>query len=265
MPRQNSIDALLALRSDGRLLVGRDRIAVLEAVSLHGSITSAAKALGYSYKSAWDAIAAINNLLPTPAVVSRAGGTRGGGALVTEAGHRLIVAFRRLEEKLTRISNLIAEEGLDAHPDLLFWSVAMKTSARNVFRCTVTDIRPAPVDVIVTLRVSEQFFIVAVITNESLVRLELSPGREAIAFVKASFVALTQADADKSPAQPNRITGTVVQRIDGGTNAEITLDIGLGKTLVSVISGESAASLAIAPGDRLLGYFNADHVILAAD
>jgi molybdate transport system regulatory protein len=265
MPKQNSIDAFLALRSDGRLLVGRDRIAVLEAVSQHGSLTSAAKALGYSYKAAWDAIAAINNLLPTPAVISRAGGTRGGGALVTEEGHRLIIAFRRLEEKLSRISNLIAEEGLEAHPDLLFWSVAMKTSARNVFRCTVTEIRPAPVDVVVTLRVSEQFSIVAVITNESVIRLELAPGRQAIALVKASFVTLTPPEADNALSEPNRIAGVVVQRIDGGINAEITLDIGFGKTLVSVISQASAASLVIAPGDRLCGTFSPDHVILAAD
>ena len=265
MPRQNSIDALLALRSEGRLLVGRDRIAMLEAVAEHGSITNAAKALGYSYKSAWDAVAAINNLLPTPAVVSRAGGTRGGGALVTEEGQRLIVAFRRLEEKLKRISNLIAEEGLDAHPDLLFWSVAMKTSARNVFRCTVTDIRPAPVDVVVTLRVSEQHSIVAIITNDSVVRLGLAQGRHAIALVKASFVTLTPSVDDNIVHEPNGIAGTVVQRLDGGDSSEIVLDIGLGKTLVSVISQESATSLAIATGDRLRGYFRPDHVILAAD
>ncbi|MGA9485951.1 MAG: molybdenum-dependent transcriptional regulator, partial [Methylocella sp.] len=49
------IDALLALRSDGRLLVGRDRIALLEAVIEHGSMTKAAEATGFSYKTAWDA------------------------------------------------------------------------------------------------------------------------------------------------------------------------------------------------------------------
>ena len=265
MPRHTSIDAMLALRSDGRLLVGRERIAMLEAVSQHGSIATAAKALGYSYKSAWDAIAAINNLLPTPAVVSRAGGARGGGALVTEEGHRLIVAFRRLEEKLNRISNLIAAQGLDTHPDLLFWSVAMKTSARNVFGCTVTAIRPAPVDVMVTLRASDQHSIVAVITNESVSRLGLAPGRNAIALVKSSLVTLDAIDTGRSAAEPNRIAGTVAQRVDGGANAEIVLDIGAGKTLVSVINRQSADLLAIAPGDRLCGYFNPAHVILAVD
>jgi molybdate transport system regulatory protein len=63
MTGETKIDAMLALRSDGRLLVGRDRIAVLEAVVKQGSITEAARSLGLSYKTAWDAIAAINNLM----------------------------------------------------------------------------------------------------------------------------------------------------------------------------------------------------------
>ena len=37
---------------------------MLEAVAAHGSITAAAKALGYSYKAVWDGLNAVNNLLP---------------------------------------------------------------------------------------------------------------------------------------------------------------------------------------------------------
>jgi len=66
MATPTKIDAMIALRSNGRFLVGRDRIAILEAVAQHGSITEAAKALGFSYKTAWDAVAAINNLMPRP-------------------------------------------------------------------------------------------------------------------------------------------------------------------------------------------------------
>ena len=75
----NKVDALLALRSGGRLLVGRERIKLLEAVAEHGSITKAAKAAGFSYKTAWESVNAINNLLPTPAFVTKAGGRAGGG------------------------------------------------------------------------------------------------------------------------------------------------------------------------------------------
>src|SRR6516165_12538655 len=107
------IDTLLALRADGRLLVGRERITLLEAVIQHKSITKAADAAGFSYKTAWDAVNAINNLLPRPAFITRIGGSHGGGAEITDEGRRLILAFRRLEEKLGRISAAIAKEGLE--------------------------------------------------------------------------------------------------------------------------------------------------------
>jgi molybdate transport repressor ModE-like protein len=90
-------DALLLLRGGGRLPVGRDRIAMLRAVAAHGSITAAAKALGYSYKAVWDGLAAINNLLPRPALQTQSGGRGGGGAILTDDGYRLVAAFQRLE------------------------------------------------------------------------------------------------------------------------------------------------------------------------
>jgi molybdate transport system regulatory protein len=96
-------DALLLLRGGGRLPVGRDRIAMLQAVAAHGSVTAAAKAFGYSYKTVWDGLAAINNLLPRPALQTQSGGRGGGGATLTEEGHRLIAALCRLEERLSAI------------------------------------------------------------------------------------------------------------------------------------------------------------------
>src|SRR5215475_9859912 len=98
-------DALLVLRGVGHLPVGRDRIAMLEAVAAHGSITAAAKALGYSYKAVWDGLHAINNLLPRPALLTQSGGRGGGGATLTEEGRRLIAAFRRLQAGLAEISS----------------------------------------------------------------------------------------------------------------------------------------------------------------
>ena len=103
-------EALLALRGAGQLPVGRDRIAMLEAVGAHGSITAAAKALGYSYKAVWDGLNAVNNLLPAPALLAQSGGRGGGGATLTDRRARLIAAFRRLEAKLTEISAAIGRD-----------------------------------------------------------------------------------------------------------------------------------------------------------
>jgi len=57
----------------------------------------------------------------------------------------------------------------------------------------------------------------------------------------------------------------VIERIDGGVNCDITVDVGDGKTLAAAITNISADSLPIAVGDHVCAFFKASHVILAAD
>lgn len=267
MPRTlpGKIDTLLALRADGRLLVGRERVTLLEAVIQHGSITKAAEIAGFSYKTAWDAVNAINNLLPRPAFITHTGGPRGGGAEVTDEGRRLITAFRRLEEKLGRISNAIVEEGLEHERDLLFWGIGLKLSVRNAFHCEVVEIVPAPVNVEVKLKVTPEIEITSIITNASISELGLAVGRSVVAMVNASSVMLApKGDCPRISAR-NKIPGVVVDRGDGGIDAEVTVDIGGGKTIISIITQEGANDLAIAPGSSVWAIFKTSHVILASD
>lgn len=262
---EGKIEAHLALRSsEGRLLVGGDRIRLLEAVAEHGSITKAAKATGFSYKTAWEAVDAINNLLPTPAFLTRAGGRVGGGAEVTEEGRRLITAFRRLEERLTRLSSNLAVEGLDGLEDALLWTVGRKISARNVFQTEVSEVRRWPVDVEVTLSVSPTTAIRAIVTNASVEDLGLVPGRRVLALVKASFVRLVDpAEAEK--VRRNVFHGRVRSRLDAEVNSEVVVDIGAGKTIVAVVPRRDAEDFGVVEGGEAVVAFEADHVILAVD
>lgn len=260
--QDKKIDATLALRSEGRLLVGRDRIKVLEAVAEHGSISQAAKVTGFSYKGAWDAVTAINNLLPSPAFVLKAGGRSGGGAEVTAEGLKLIETFHRLEERLTRISSAIALEGLEGVDDFLLWSVGFQISARNIFHAEVVKIEAGPVDVEVALRLSDAIPLHAVVTNESLKELDLKPGRRAIALVKSSFVELSRADAPPL-YERNRLQGRITRRIDGPRRAEFLLDIGGGKSLTAVIPNTRAEELELRAGDEAAAHFAPEDVILA--
>jgi molybdate transport system regulatory protein len=260
-----SSDALLVLRGGGRLPVGRDRIAMLQAVATHGSITAAAKALGYSYKTVWDGLAAINNLLPRPALQTQSGGRGGGGAILTEDGHRLVAAFQRLEERLSTLSASIAREGAEALQDPLLWSFAMKTSARNAFHCEVAAVTRAAVNAQVELQVTDTSRIFAVITRQSADDLNLFLGRSVIALVKSSFVMLGRLDDATRFSVQNRLEGTVLDRVDGGVNTEIEIDIGGGKTLTSVITRRSADSLGLRAGEPVSALFDAGHVILVVD
>jgi molybdate transport system regulatory protein len=258
------IDALLALRSDGKLIVGRDRIKVLEAIAEHRSISKAAKAVGFSYKAAWDAVAAINNLLPTPAFITKAGGKSGGGAEVTPEGRKLIETFHRLEEKLSRISSLIAAEGLDGQDDFLLWSVAAKISARNVFQAEVVEVREAPVDVAVALRLSEAHRLVSIITNEATADLGLKRGRRVIALVKSSLVGVSPPDAPAREGH-NRFQGVVTRRTDAERNCELLVDIGGGKTLTAVPPRQDVEAAHIDVGAEVAVDFAFSNVILLAD
>ena len=51
---------------NGKNLAGQSRIELLTKIANSGSITQAAKAVGISYKSAWDAVEAMNSAAGTP-------------------------------------------------------------------------------------------------------------------------------------------------------------------------------------------------------
>src|SRR5205823_6401018 len=132
------LNAALSLRRGAGSRVGPERIALLEAIGALGSIRAAAAQAGLSYKGAWDAVQALNNLFDAPLVAARPGGAQGGAAELTPAGRAVVAAFHRLEAELADVIERL-EQGLADAPatpafgDIgqLFWSLGMQTSARN--------------------------------------------------------------------------------------------------------------------------------------
>lgn len=257
------IDATLSLRRGDRFLVGRERIRLLEAVAKHGSISKAAKALGYSYKTAWDSVDAINNLLPRPAFVTKAGGSGGGGgAHVTDEGLRLIDTFHRIEEKLSRLSSRISEAGFDDNEELLLFTFGARLSSRNAFQAIIEKIEKDPVDVALGLRLVSGDEISAVVTHAALEELDLSPGKKVIALVKAYSVHLA---AQGLSAGKNNIPGIVSRIVKGKENCEITLDIGGSRSLTAIAPLAFAARSEIMTGVTLTASFRPQDVIIASN
>jgi molybdate transport system regulatory protein len=261
-----ALDAALLLRR-GASRVGAERIGLLEAVAELGSIRAAAERLGLSYKGAWDAVQALNNLFDQPLVITQAGGAKGGAATVTSRGLALMAAFRRVQAELdAALGRLQAQmhdgeaEGLD---DLL-WSLGMKTSARNALRGVVKLVTDGAVNAEVTLSVAEGLEIVAVVTRQSVADLGLAPGRPAIALIKSSFVTLAVGGGLRTSAR-NQLQGTVARREEGAVSSEITLALADGKSLTATITRESADVLDLKVGDRATALIKAPHVILAVE
>ena len=78
--------------------IGPGKIALLEAIRSTGSISAGARALGMSYRRAWLLVEEINESLREPAVAAETGGRRGGGAMLTPVGERVIDLYRAIED-----------------------------------------------------------------------------------------------------------------------------------------------------------------------
>lgn len=267
MPNDGELHASLVLRRGLMARVGLERVALVEAIGELGSITAAAKKLGLSYKAAWDSVQALNNLFDGPLVAAAPGGRSGGAAEVTPRGRAVIAGFRRVEREINAVLARM-ETRLSGAPDDdlggLFWSLGMRTSARNALRGTVKTVTPGAVNGEVTLALGEGVEIVAILTLRSIADLGLAVGKPAIALIKSSFVILAKGENLKTSAR-NQVAGVVADREDGAVNSEVTLDIGGGKTLTATITRESADALEIAVGDAVTALIKAPHVILAVE
>ena len=82
--------------------LGPGKIRLLELIGEHGSISAAGRAMGMSYRRAWLLVDELNRTFRQPAVASKAGGVRGGGAELTAWGRELVAAYRRIEAEAVR-------------------------------------------------------------------------------------------------------------------------------------------------------------------
>lgn len=254
------LSATVTLERPGLPRVALARMALIEAVGELGSITAAAKKVGLSYKAAWDAVQALNNLFDGPLVSAAPGGATGGKAGLTPRGEAALAAFRRVQAEMDAALAKL-EQGLGAD---VFWSLGMKTSARNALRGTVARVTLGVVNTEVALRVADGLEIIAVVTAQSAEELGLVVGAPAIALIKSSFVVLARGEGLRTSAR-NQLVGTVVGRDDGAVMSEIRLEIGAGKTLAASITLESAQALKLAVGDVATALIKAPHVILAVE
>ncbi len=82
--------------------LGKGRVELLERIDRTGSISAAAKEMKMSYRQAWQMVEEMNERSDEHLVEKQLGGKSGGGTRITEAGHRAIVAFNELEQKVSK-------------------------------------------------------------------------------------------------------------------------------------------------------------------
>jgi molybdate transport system regulatory protein len=213
-----------------------------------------------SYKGAWDAVEAMNNLAGAPLVERLAGGKGGGGTRLTARGTELVARFGRLEAAHQRF---IAQLGSEAQAELpLLQVLNMKTSARNQFLGTVESVTRGAVNDEVVLRVVGGQRIVAVVTADSTASLGLAPGVVAFALIKASSIIVAVEAGGARLSARNQLAGTVDRVLVGAVNAEVTIALPGGGTIAATVTRASAEALELAPGLAALALFKASSVIV---
>ncbi len=123
MPRKanntaaNGIMPRLRVVHGDEIALGPGKVRLLELVNSTGSIAQAAKQMGMSYMRAWTLIRTMNRCFRAPLVVSVRGGTKGGGAQVTDAGREALALYQSMERQFVaaaddswkRLSSMLAD------------------------------------------------------------------------------------------------------------------------------------------------------------
>jgi molybdate transport system regulatory protein len=63
--------------------IGPGKIALLESIQTHGSVSAAARAMKLSYRRAWLLLESLNRAFSDPVSVNSVGGIGGGGVQIT--------------------------------------------------------------------------------------------------------------------------------------------------------------------------------------
>lgn len=79
---------------------GPGKIELLRKLGEGHSISSAARALGMSYKRAWALVDTLNRGFGSPVVETSSGGRGGGGARLTPLGEELVARYSALEARV---------------------------------------------------------------------------------------------------------------------------------------------------------------------
>ncbi len=243
---------------------GKPAILLLQALERTGSINSAAQSLGMQYKSAWQKLEQINNLFPYALVEKRTGGSGGGGSVLTEEGKKLLGQVDVLQKEFVQFIQFFADspkEALDTLKTLR--RIELNLSARNVWLGKTKSIDQGVVNSVVSLQLKGGDTISSVITENSVKRLGLEVGKDAMAIVKASNVLLGSDIDPEALSARNILTGTVSNIVMGAVNDEITIALPGGSTVTSIITSASVKRLGLVVGKEISAIIKASDVLLA--
>jgi molybdate transport system regulatory protein len=238
------------------------RIELLHAIAKTGSISKAAKEVPMSYKSAWEAVEAMNNLSITPIVQRETGGVGGGGTKLTTYGENLLKTYEivKIEQKKF-LENLNKLTDINTGTINTIRKLSMSLSARNQINAKIEKIDIGEVNSQLYLKLKSNNSLVSVITQTAVLNLDLKENDEVIAIFKSSNV-LLMTDTSLNISARNKIDGIIEYINKGDVNSEVVIDIGNEDKIASVITTTSLENLKLKKGSQVSAIIKSSDVMI---
>lgn len=138
----------------------------------------------------------------------------------------------------------------------------MKISARNQLKGVITNVDEGAVNGVVSIGLGD-CTLKADITMESIRELELAPGKEAWAIIKATNVMFAAgSDRIAGISARNQLAGTIVKVTKGAVNGHVTIELPDGNTVSGSITNAAIDDLGLAEGNPAVAIVKATDVIV---
>jgi molybdate transport system regulatory protein len=138
----------------------------------------------------------------------------------------------------------------------------MKTSARNQFTGTVSEVLIGAVNAEVHVGLKGGETIVASITKDSVESLSIKAGTAVIALVKAPQIILVTDFGGYRISARNQLPGTVTLVKPGAVNTEVDIESKGGEHITATVTNDSIETLGLRKGQAVTAIFKAGAVIL---
>jgi molybdate transport system regulatory protein len=165
-------DTLSVTIDNSSYKIQRRCLELLDWIRKRGSISSACREMGITYKTASSWIKKCEQSFDLQLVISEKGGADGGGTLITERGVKIIEQYYALMSP-TRTG--FTRSFLELH-----------MSARNILEGTIISTKKYGGICKVDVRLDALQRISAIITKESLTQLQLKLGSKVLVIIKAT-------------------------------------------------------------------------------
>ena len=230
-----------------------ERIALLQSIVKAGSISAGAKAMGKSYKWAWDSIDQMNSLSSSSLVSKSSGGKGGGGAEVTPFGIELIAYYDDLEQ--------IYQSKIESYQERFNQAFENRSFTKDIASTLHGSVSK--------IECSEDLCEVLIAYGESTLKAKCKKEMhlsvdDKISFMVESNQIIIAKQAVEISAQ-NLLIGDITEIVEDGKKVYLALILPTQEKLTVLITADSLAQFDLQLGQTCFAYFKTYNITILGE